>query len=181
MTIQDIARTVRLTKMVNCTNSVLISEVAKEMGVRKTALMAFIDQNPLLFKVTEMKDARGKTKGLAIMQCYEDEVQNPMSDAWLRKHKADWEKRLQVSEMSYYGVREFLFIQEDSPNDGLRYHLWRNTPEKIGSLAGAGLITKTKTGYGGFGDYHPWEGYLLTKQMRQALEKAGWKLELPSE
>lgn len=177
--IHTIAETVRLIEKVDCCYSVLISEVAKEMGVKRTTLMAYIEQNPNLFTTEEKKDSKGNVKGLAIRHVYEEEVQNPSTDSWLEKQKKDWEKKLKVFELSYYGIREFLFIGVDGLEDRWRYHLWRNTPEKIQALEEAGLIKKEKTGYGGLGDYHNWEGYILTGKVKKALEEAGWELEMP--
>ena len=53
MDISEIKRIVELLQRANCERIALISEVAKEMGVKKTALMQYIEDNPKLFKLGE--------------------------------------------------------------------------------------------------------------------------------
>lgn len=183
LNINDIAKTVALVQKVNCQGTVLISEVAHEMGVKKTALMQYIEDHPLLFILLEVKDSRGSVKGLGIRTVYTEEVQNPKSDAWLEMKRKEWEKKIKISEFLYYDKREFLYIpvdQEDTQYDSQRYHLWRNTPEKIAQLEKAGLIKKGSTCYGGIGDCFKWTGYLATLEVRGALDAAGWELEMPT-
>ena len=53
--LHEIQNIVRLIKKVNCTTYALITEIAKEAGMKKTAVMAFIETYPKLFDLVEVK------------------------------------------------------------------------------------------------------------------------------
>lgn len=164
---------------VNCQNYALISEVAKEMGMKKTAVMQFIDDNPKLFKLVEVTK-KGNVVGLGIHTVYTDPAENPVTEEWLDKKKEEWANKIKVSEMSYYGVHEFYFLAVDEPRtNSLRENLWRNTPEKIQTLLDAGVICEKTTCYGGLGDCSNWEGLLLTTDAEAAIKELGWELVYP--
>ena len=127
----QIKRMVDLIMKVNCQNYALISEVAKEMGMKKTAVMQFIDDNPKLFKLIEVKKG-DKVQGLGIKVVYESPEQNPETEEWLEKQKALWEKKIHISSQYYYNQLEFHHITVDS-SEGKK-NLYRNTPEKIQEL-----------------------------------------------
>ena len=173
MEIKEIIRITELVKKVNCQNYALISEVAKEMGVKKTMLMQFIVDNPGLFKLVEQK------KGLAMKEVYTDAALNPETDEWVEVQKKVWEKKIHVFEMTYYDCHEFYFVDVDRDYDKRRYHLWRNTAEKVKELEDAGLIKKTTTCYGGFGDCRKWEGYIVNEGIIEKIRDAGWEVEMP--
>lgn len=174
----QIKRMVDLIMKVNCQNYALTSEVAKEMGMKKTAVMQFVDDNPKLFKLVEVKKG-DKVLGLAIRVVYETPDQNPVTEEWLNKKKEEWSNKINVSEMSYYGAHEFYYLKVDDPKDSLREGLWRNTPEKIQTLIDAGVICEKSTCYGGFGDCSNWTGLLLTKEAETAIKELGWELVYP--
>ena len=174
----QIKRMVDLVMKVNCQNYALISEVAKEMGMKKTAVMQFVDDNPKLFKLVEVKKG-DKVLGLAIMVVYETPDQNPVTEEWLNKKKEEWSNKINVSEMSYYGAHEFYYLKADDPKDSLREGLWRNTYEKIQTLVDAGVICEKSTCYGGLGDCSNWTGLLLTKEAETAIKELGWELVYP--
>lgn len=181
MEISEIHRIVNLIKKVNCSTFALITETASELGIKKTALMQYIEDNPKLFDVIEAtsRSAKGvvKTLGLGIRKVYLTPEENPATEEWLNKQKALWEKKIQVSEKSYYGQHEFWFLVVDDEKE--RKNLWRNTPEKIQTLIDAGAIEMKKSGYGGWGDYHSWEGLLLTPDAKEAITELGWELIYP--
>ena len=177
----EIMRITSLLKKVNCQSFALVSEIAKEMGVKKTALMQYIVDNPKLFNLMEVKDGKGKTKGLAVLNCYLTAVENPATDEWLERQKGLYKKTLEVSEMNYYGIREFLYLEVTPKDSWKRAELWLNTEEKIQGLVDSGILKKTKRIYGGISDCYNWEGYELTSEVREALENDGWTLVYPEE
>ena len=178
MEINEILRIVNLLQKVDCTSYALITDVAKEMGIKKTVLMQYIEDHPKLFDIIEAtsKSARGvvKTLGLAIRKVYLTPEENPVTDEWLAVKKKEWEKKIQVFEMTDYGLHEFWFLAVD--NERGRKNLWRNTPEKIQSLIDAGAIKMKKTCCGRFSDCYNWEGLLLTPDAAEAITKLGWEL-----
>lgn len=176
MEISEIKRIVELLKKVNCARIALISEVAKEMGVRKTALMQFIEDNPKLFKIIEhqSRSAKGwvKTVGLAIQEVYLIPEDNPDTEEWMEKMRKAWDKKIHVGEQTYYGYHEYFCIQEDDVAS--KEGKYRNTPEKIKFLEENGIIKKVSGGYGGLGDYYRTEYYPYGEEVRKALENIGW-------
>ena len=151
------------------------------MGIKKTALMQYIEDNPKLFKLVEVSK-KGNVVGLGIRTVYTDPVNNPVTEEWLAKKQEEWKDKIQVFGQYYYGVLEFYYIAADhEKSNGNRENLWRNTPEKIAYLEEAGLIKKVKSGYGGLGDYYNWEGYRLDEESTKALKEAGWELVYPKE
>lgn len=181
LTISEIQRIVNLIQRVDCLKYALITDTAKELGVKKTTLMQYIEDNPKLFKLVEVTK-KGNVVGLGIHMVYTDPVNNPVTEEWLAKKKEEWKDKIQVFGQYYYGVLEFHFIAADSEkSNGNRENLWRNTPEKIQTLIDAGLIKKVKSGYGGLGDYYNWEGYKLDIESTNAIKEAGWELVYPKE
>ena len=168
MDIHNICETVRLIKKVNCQNAALVTEIAKEMGVKKTALMLYIEQNPKLFHTKE------SNKGLLVTKVYEVADRNPETEEWLDRMKTEWDKKLHVGEMGYYGQHEFWYFPEEYEKDYMRYHLWRNTPEKFKELEEMGILKKTTRCYGGFGDSSTAEAYILNSEVLDKLAAAGW-------
>ena len=178
MEISEINRIVNLLQKVDCTWYALIADVAREMGIKKTALMQFIDDNPKNFRIQEITitSAKGvkKTLGLGIQKVYLTAEQNPETEEWLAKQKADWEKKLHVYEQTYYGQHEFWCFPEEYDQDSRRYHLWRNTPEKFQELVEKGILKKTTQWYGGLGDSYQRDVYLCNDDILQKLADAGW-------
>ena len=84
--ISEVNRIVELLKKVDCTNYALISDVSKEMGIKKTALMQFIVDNPKLFSLVEVTK-KGKSAGLGIKMVYLTAEQNPETEEWLDLQK----------------------------------------------------------------------------------------------
>ena len=173
MEVSEIKRIAELLQKVNCECIALISEVAKEMGVKKTALMQFVEDNPKLFKIdtyyTYTKRDR-KVKGLAISKVYLTPEENPDTEEWMEKMRKEWDKKIHVGEQTYYGVHEYWFI----PVDGEKESGYRNTPEKIKFLVEKGIIKKVSGGYGGLSDYYRTEYYPYSDEVQKALEGIGW-------
>ena len=175
MEISEIKRITELLQKVNCERIALISEVAKEMGVKKTALMQFIEDNPKLFRLGE-KVKRTKntqtTLGLGIMTAYLSAEENPDTEEWMEKMKKAWDKKIHVGEQTYYGQHEYFCIPEDDADS--KEGKYRNTPEKIKFLVEKGIIKKVSGGYGGFSDYYRTEYYPYGDDVQKALEGIGW-------
>ncbi len=168
--IEEVKRIFDLTKKVNCAHSAKVAEVAKEMGVKKTALMQYIEDNPKLFE-TKTDD-----KGLIIKDVYLTFEENPHTDEWLAVKKKEWEKKVCIFEKTYYHVHEFYYIDVDFPKDygPWRTDEYRNTKEKIEELEKAGIITKSKLTYGGLSDYYTMEAYAVDSKVLKAIEDYGW-------
>lgn len=179
--ISEVHRIVSLIQKVNCSTFALVTETASELGIKKTVLMQYIEDNPKLFDVTKAtsKSTKGVVKnlGLAIRKVYLTPEENPDTEEWLEIQKKVWEKKIQVFEQTYYGQHEFWYLAVD--NESKRRNLWRNTPEKIQTLIDAGAIKMEKSGYGGFSDYYNWEGLLLTPDAAEAITKLGLELVYP--
>ena len=181
MDISEIKRIVELLQKVDCKRIALIGEVAKEMGVKKTALMQYIEDNPKLFKLgEEIKRTKNTqtTLGLGIITTYLSADENPNTEEWLTKKKKEWENKIHIADQTYYGHSEYFFISEDDPkstnNDYKKLGMYRNTPEKIKFLEEKGIIKKVSGGYGGFGDYYRTEYYPYNNEVQKALEDIGW-------
>ena len=171
MEIAGIKKIVGLIQKVDCTNYAMITDTAKEMGVKKTALMEFIDNNPKLFDLVEVAK-KGKTIGLGISRVYLSAEENPKTEEWIEKKKREWEKKIHVGERTYYGCHEYWFIPEDKfPYDESKY---RNTLTKIKELADAGVIKKVTKCYGSFGDCSNEEVYIFDDEVKKAIEDYGW-------
>lgn len=170
-----------LLQKVNCERIALIGEVAKEMGVKKTALMQYIEDNPKLFKLGERVKRTKNTQttlGLGIITTYISADENPDTEEWLTKKKKEWENKIHIAEQTYYRYHEYFYIPEDSPNstndDYKKLGMYRNTPEKIKVLEEKGIIKKVSGGYGRFGDYYRTEYYPYNDEVQKALEDIGW-------
>ena len=175
MEISEIKRIAELLQKVNCERIALISEVAKEMGVKKTALMQFIEDNSKLFKLGEkMKRTKNTqtTLGLGIMTAYLSADENPDTEEWMEKMRKAWDKKIHVGEQTYYGQHEYFCIPEENVNS--KEGKYRNTPEKIKFLEEKGIIKKVSGGYGGFSDYNRTEYYPYNDEVQKALEGIGW-------
>lgn len=181
MDISEIKRIVELLQKVNCERMALISEVSKEMGLKKTALMQFIEDNPKLFKIDTYctyTNRERKVKGLAILKVYLTPEENPDTEEWLTKMKKEWENKIHIEEQTYYGCHQYWWIPEDDPksdvHDYKKLGMYRNTPEKIKFLEEKGIIKKVSGGYGGFSDYYRTEYYPYNDEVQKALENIGW-------
>ena len=171
MEIAGIKKIVELIQKVDCTRYAMITDTAKEMGVKKTALMEFVDNNPKLFDLVEVAK-KGKTVGLGISRVYLSAEENPKTEEWIEKMKVEWKKKIHIGERTYYGYHEYWFIPEDNgSNEESEY---RNTSEKIKELADAGVIKKVTKCYGGWGDARNEEVYLFSDEVKKAIEDYGW-------
>ena len=175
MDISEIRRITELLKRANCTSFALVSEIAKEMGVKKTALMQFIEDNPKLFRLGEAFKHTKTTKtslGLSVITAYLTAEENPDTEEWTEKMKKEWENKIHIGEQTYYGYHEYWLIPEENADS--KEGKYRNTPEKIKFLEEKGIIKKVSGGYGGLSDYHYTEYYPYSDKVQKALEDIGW-------
>ena len=176
MEINEIKRIVELVKMVNCENWAVISEVAKEMGVKKTALMQFINDNSKLFKVVPYiggitNNAKAKNLGLVIKNVYNSAEENPETEEWIEVQKKSWDKKIHIGARIYYNCLEYWLIPEEGDGKERKY---RNTPEKIQELVDAGVIKKVGMCYGGWGDAWHEDVFIFNDDVKKAIEDYGW-------
>lgn len=167
----QIKKMVDLVMKVNCQNFALISEVAKEMGMKKTAVMQFVDDNPKLFKLVEVKKG-DKIQGLGIRVVYESPDQNPDTEEWMTRKITEWEHKLHVGGKYYYNTLEFWFFPEETSDS--KESKYRNTKEKFKELEEKGILQKTTKGYGSFSDYYKVDVYPCNGEILKKLEEAGW-------
>lgn len=176
--INQIIRVVNLLKQVNNQFSALVAETAKEMGVKKTDLMEFINVNSRLFRLENDK------KGLRIKTAYPSVSDNPYNQEWLERKKKEYAKTLYVRQWNCYGQLEDFYVGTDasSVNDKSyedKKYLWRNTKEKMEAFI------KTGHFFEGTGSTGMWSGttlpYCLKYEHMIALIDEGWTLdgELP--
>ena len=175
MEINEVKRIVNLVKKVNCENWAVVTEVAKEMGVKKTVLMQFIEDNPKLFKVVPYigsitSNAKAKNLGLVIKTVYNSAEENPETEEWIEAQKKAWVRKIHIGERTYYGCHEYWLIPEDDGKEGK----YRNTPEKIEELVNAGVIKKITTCYGGWGDASYETVFAFNDDVKKAIEDYGW-------
>lgn len=180
--IGEIKRIVHLIQTVDCTNYALVTDVAKEMSVKKTELMQFIEDNPKLFHTYEVfrnvSKSSNKSIGLAIGKVYLNANENPDTEEWMNDKIAEWDKKIHVAEMTYYDQHEYYYIPEDDPKSEnstyAKQGKYRNTPAKIKELVDAGILKKSPAGYGGLGDYHEAQAYRYTDEVGKAIKDYGW-------
>lgn len=176
--INQIIRVVNLLKQVNNQFSALVAETAKEMGVKKTDLMEFINVNSRLFRLENDK------KGLRIKTAYPSVSDNPYNPEWLERKQKEYAKTLYVRQWNCYGQLENFYVGTDasSVNDKSyedKKYLWRNTKEKMEAFI------KTGHFFEGTGSTGMWSGttlpYCLKYEHMIALIDEGWTLdgELP--
>lgn len=58
--ISEVYRIVSLIQKVNCSTFALVTETASELGIKKTVLMQYIEDNPKLFDVTKATSKSAK-------------------------------------------------------------------------------------------------------------------------
>ena len=176
--INQIIRVVNLLKQVNNQFSALVAETAKEMGVKKTDLMEFINVNSRLFRLENDK------KGLRIKTAYPSVSDNPYNPEWLERKQKEYARTLYVRQWNCYGQLENFYVGTDasSVNDKSyedKKYLWRNTREKMEAFI------KTGHFFEGTGSTGMWSGttlpYCLKYEHMIALIDEGWTLdgELP--
>lgn len=200
MDIQEIKRRVDLLKKVTQQRTVLIKDVAKELKERVTDLMIFIEDNPKLFhtdqvwswkkeqyfdytpfgKVKQTRTIHDKCKGLGITEVYLTPEDNFRTDEFVTLMQRKCAKTVWVGAWNNYGRIEGHYVVEDVFNekDEHRYHLWRNTAEKIRELRNLGILHDDTFYIGGFGDCSKHKvTTAITKADADKARSLGWTVE----
>jgi hypothetical protein len=172
--IDNVIKVFSLLKQINCSESVFAQELAKELGCKKTELMAFILDNEPLF-ITE-----NDKKGLKIKNVYKNVESNPWKKEYLTKKIAENDKTLYIKQWNYYGQFGNYYVEEDEMRDpnasyNRRYDLWRNTKEKMERFK------ESKHYYEGYGPNGMFSGSILPYSLKSEhmldLIAEGWRLD----
>ena len=186
ITIQSVMRIYKLLVMADNKHSIHVSEMAKEMGVKRTLLTEFILDNADNFRTGQDQ------KGLYVLQVFESGDKNPWCKLWLERVKEEEASTLTVIQWDCYGQKEEYYLPDDTAKvDNCKYDtnppydrwywMWRNTTAKMDKVRESGHFHK------GIGSYDTWSGttlpYCLTVEEMKALIEDGWTLkgELPKE
>lgn len=204
MNIEEIKKRTDLLKQVTQQKTILISDIAKEMKVRQTDLMIFVNENPGLFhteqvwtykkeayyehtpfgKYKSSRSVQDKCKGLGIDEVYLSADQNFRTDEFVARMKREKTKTVWVSEWNNYGIIEGYYVEPDKedPKDKHRYHLWRNTADKISQLKNLGILYGTTFYIGGaFDCNHYKKDTAITKEGADKARSLGWTIIMPNE
>ena len=177
MDIREIKRRFDLLKMANNERYCLLSELAKELKVRKTDLMQFVIDNPTLFKKGSV-ERKGKNMGACLLDVYLLPEDNPKTEEWLQKQVAEKAKYIHISEFDNYGIIEGYFIDIDIENDSSnknREYLWRNTKQKVQEIQSLGVTHQYTFYLGGYGDCNKYpKEYAVSPEGLRKLKEAGW-------
>lgn len=196
MDISKIKERFELLKKLYDTNVVLISKLAKELRVRETDLMFFIEENPKLFEKAYKYTYRrekctytmlGRTfvdtrlvadgaQGLGLKAVYLRPEDNINTEEGAQHKKEVYAKYIYIKEFNNYGRIEGYYIDVDKPSDDKRkFHIWRNTQEKIEELVKLGVLSKGVFYYGGWGDCSKVEkDYVISERGLKTLKENGW-------
>lgn len=197
MEIQEIKRRVELLQKVTQKRIVLITDVAKELKVRATDLMIFIQDNPGLFHTDQVwtykkesyyehtpfgkyktsRTVKDKCKGLGIEEVYLDANENFRTDEFIARMQKEKAKTIWVSDWNNYGTIEGHYVEPDKedPKDEHRYHLWRNTGRKIRELQRLGILTEDTFYHGGAFDCNEYKkDTAITPVAAERARSLGW-------
>lgn len=137
LTLDSIQQIYRLCSAADCSSEVPVTELAKELSVKKTLLMSFILENDKCFLV------KNSPKGLLVTNVFLSPDRNPCTEEWLNRTKQEWKRKLYVSQWNCHGYLEEYYLPEEfscseyehkQPNNERNTFLWRNTEEKLKSL-----------------------------------------------
>ena len=178
LTLDSIQQIYRLCSTADCSSEVPVTELAKELSVKKTLLMSFILENDKCFLV------KNSPKGLLVTNVFLSPDQNPYTEEWLNRTKQEWKRKLYVSQWNCYGHLEEYFLPEEfsrseydhkQPNNERNTFLWRNTEEKLKSLE------EKRHYHHGTGSVDMWTGtklpYAVSISEMENLINDGWILE----
>lgn len=168
MDILEIKKRFELLKHIYSRTYCDVPALARELGVKKTNLMDFIEQNPKLFDVEDGK------KGLIIRDVFLKPEDNRKTEEWLKKKIEDNKMYIHIDEIDNYGRVVGYHILCDKQSNS-HEDLWRNTEEKIKVIQALG-VTESKTFYFGWiGDSMQFNvKYYISEEGIKELEKHGW-------
>jgi len=173
-TIKEIQLKLELLKKIYGYWEIKLIELAKELKVSKTDLMQFVLDHPKLFKGREVTGKNYKALGYHIEQVYLEAKDNPETEEWLQYQKEINQKTLFVKEYDNYGYISGYYLPIDSPEEKIGQY--RNTKEKIESIAKALRLKPASYMIGGFGDSSkitPW-GFEISIDQINKLKLKGY-------
>ena len=173
MKIEEVKEVFDLYCLANGMNVVRITDLAKELGIKKTVLMKYINENCKLFNTFYSSKAKKESdKVLLIKGVYLNAEDNPTTEEWLFLKILDNEKYIDISEWNNYGVIEGYFVEIDE--DG-KEASWRNTKDKIQYLKDEGILIEGTFYIGGYSDYSRHKiDTIITEEGLKRLEELGW-------
>lgn len=158
--------------------------LAKELGVKKTEMMRFLNEGKYHFDMTKWtkrdKYSRVTKEWVTVDKVFINDIDNPSNPEWLPMMKAKHAKHIYLRKVLDYGYQLGWKLVVDIP--GREGYGWRNTEEKVKAIEDAGLLKTACFCFGGFGD--GWnERHLGFKPEQKdtavkALKDAGWEVEL---
>lgn len=152
--------------------TVSLKDLASELGIKVTALMDFIEQNPKLYTTTLV--TKGKSNVLSLRGCYLNPEENPENPEFVEAMKIKNEKTIQISYYDNYGYISGYYIEPSTDELEAKY---LNTLEKIARLKNLFKLPQASYVIGGYGDssMHTVDGGVEIKaDQLQKLIKEGW-------
>lgn len=182
LTFEEIEETRSLLKQMG--EPVTPQNLAKELGVKKTEMMKFLNEGGYHFDMTKWtrrdKYSRVTKEWITVDKVFVNEIDNPRNPDWLPMMKAKYAKYLYLTKVEDYGNLLGWKLEVDQKD---RYgYGWRNTEEKVQAVKDAGLLKDTTFCKGFFGD--GWnETHLAFREKDKdtavkALKDAGWEVEI---
>lgn len=150
--------------------------LAKELGVKSTEMMRFLNEGKYHFRMTTWT-YRDK-KWVTVDKVFINDIDNPRNPEWLSMMKTRYAKMIYFKKVEWYGVLLGWKLEVDLMNHG--GYGWRNTKEKVKAIEDAGLLTNTCFSFGGIFD--SWSAYHLgfkpedKDTVVQNLKNAGWQV-----
>lgn len=172
LTIQEIAHKYLLLTKLEVNQQITVKSLAKELEVKSTDLMEFIENNPKLFYTSKTK-----TKGLAVDAVFLVASDNPKTSEWLNKMIKGNEKTFSLSYYDNYGHISGYYIEVDGKDESK--HLWRNTSDKVLELVKKYDLKPAGYHIGGFGDstyVKPAQGFEVSTELLDELTKNGYSI-----
>lgn len=158
--------------------------LAKELGVKKTEMMRFLNDGKYHFDMTKWtrrdKYDRITKEWITVDKVYLNAIDNPRNPDWLPMMKAKYPKYIFLTRVLDYGA--LLGWKLDVDKKGGYGYGWRNTEEKVQAIRDAGLMKDTTFCKGFFGD--GWNethlGFRANDKTAvvEALQNAGWQVTL---
>ena len=185
LTVEEIATVSELLAQMG--EPVTPQNLAKELGVKKTVMMKFLNDGKYHFDMTHWRrrDKNGRTvkEWITVDNVYPNAIDNPNNPEWLPMMKAKYAKYLYLTKVLDYGALYGWKLVVDQ--EGRYGYGWRNTEEKVKAVRDAGLLKDTVFCMGGLGD--GWNETHLAFRTRdkdkaiKALQDAGWNVGIEKE
>ena len=176
--INTVREIVELLKRANVEPYALLSEAASCLGVKKTVLMAYIQEKSDLFVCVQVTHGK-RNLGLGIKDVYTRAEDNPYTEAWLESARKAYARTIFITQVWEYGdsIRDEYVKLDSKPYSSTlpashqdRPWEWRNTRDKIEALQASGHCTEDFIGWG----YNKDSIYRLSVKDREALKADGW-------